>query len=418
MTAAKPSVRVALVHPRLDHRGGAENVVLWMAQGLRARGYDVVVATECFSPERWGAGDWTGVPILELGRGRFDGLRRPAARARGIGRRLGRAFRGCDVIVAHNAPSHVWATVAARGSRTRVVWFCEEPHARFHWRHTLPNLVAAAEQCDRYPWSEEPFERFLAKVRRRERKSRNIVDRALDLEAARCADLVLANSAFTAKNAERAFARSVTPCVLGHPEPPPVQPERRDPYAAWVTAPIVPKNAHGFLEAVRIAVHDLGAHDLIVRTVGLAGAGFEPLVASKRIQEAVQLEPWRTEEELNALVAGSRFLIYPPIDEPFGLIPLHAMAMGRAVLASNLGGPSATVLDGVTGLHMDPLDPHDMARRLCELWRDPRRCDALGAAGRARYRAQFTFDAFLDRFEQIVFDREPSDRSARHAATA
>jgi hypothetical protein len=47
-----------------------------------------------------------------------------------------------------------------------------------------------------------------------------------------------------------------------------------------------------------------------------------------------------------------------------------------------------------------------MAERLCELWASPARCDALGAAGRERYEAEFTFDRFLDRFERLAFGSE------------
>ena len=78
------------------------------------------------------------------------------------------------------------------------------------------------------------------------------------------------------------------------------------------------------------------------------------------------------------------------------------MAHARAVLASSTGGPAETVIDGVTGALVDPLDPRAIATRLVELWRAPERCDELGAAGRARYLANFTFDRFLDRFEALA----------------
>ena len=60
-------MRIALVHPRLDHRGGAENVVCWMARGLLKRGHDVIVATRYFSLELWNEKDWAGIPRVVLG---------------------------------------------------------------------------------------------------------------------------------------------------------------------------------------------------------------------------------------------------------------------------------------------------------------------------------------------------------------
>ena len=106
------------------------------------------------------------------------------------------------------------------------------------------------------------------------------------------------------------------------------------------------------------------------------------------------------------LLAGARLVAVPSLDEPFGLVPLEAMAHARAVLASRRGGPAESVVDGVTGVHVDPLDPAAIARELVALWRDPARCEALGRAGRERYLREFTLERFADRFlERRIVDR-------------
>jgi D-inositol-3-phosphate glycosyltransferase len=102
------------------------------------------------------------------------------------------------------------------------------------------------------------------------------------------------------------------------------------------------------------------------------------------------------------LLAGGRFVAYPCIDEPFGLVPVEAMARGRAVLVANGGGPAESVVDGVTGVHVDPLDPAAIARALVALWRDPAHCEELGRAGRERYLREFTLDRFADRFLEAI----------------
>jgi glycosyltransferase involved in cell wall biosynthesis len=394
-------LRIALVHPRLDHRGGAENVVCWMARGLLDRGHDVVVATQRFSPERWNEKDWDAVPLIVFGNGRFDRWKRRAQRKRGPGHPLRRAVGRCDLIVAHNAPAPVWAAVAARRMRAaRVVWYCEEPKARFHWRQTMPHLAEAVADLDRRPW----LRAFADQCARDDRNPRVAVDRAVDLEAARHLDLVLGNSAFTADNAARVYGVPAAPCILGMPEPAAEPGPSGDPYLAWITSGAEHKNAFGFLDALHLAVHELGARDLRVRAVGLRGDEFALRIAELSLADHVHCEGWMSDADLNPLIAGCRLLAYPPIDEPFGLVPLHAMAHARPVLASNIGGPAETVVDGVTGGRVDPLDPRDMATRLVELWSSPARCDALGAAGRERYLAHFTFDRFMDRFEALALN--------------
>lgn len=153
----------------------------------------------------------------------------------------------------------------------------------------------------------------------------------------------------------------------------------------------------------RAAFAELGARDLRVRVAGPGPEDFRGPLDERGLADAVRLEGWMSDADLDRMVAGCRLLAYPAIDEPFGLVSDHAMAHGRAALASRTGGPAETVLDGVTGVHVDPLDPPAVARRLVALWSDPAACDALGAAGRERYRAHLTFDHFLDRFERAVF---------------
>jgi glycosyltransferase involved in cell wall biosynthesis len=74
--------------------------------------------------------------------------------------------------------------------------------------------------------------------------------------------------------------------------------------------------------------------------------------------------------------------------EPFGLVVVEAMALGRAVVASRLGGPSEIVSEG-TGLLFDPSRPEELSFLLAQLHEQPALRARLGAAGRERAR---TFD--------------------------
>ena len=81
-----------------------------------------------------------------------------------------------------------------------------------------------------------------------------------------------------------------------------------------------------------------------------------------------------------------------PWYEPFGIVPLEAMACGVPVVASAVGGQIDSVVDGVTGLHVPPRDPEALAGALRGLLDDPGRRAALGAAGRRRAQERFAFD--------------------------
>jgi D-inositol-3-phosphate glycosyltransferase len=78
--------------------------------------------------------------------------------------------------------------------------------------------------------------------------------------------------------------------------------------------------------------------------------------------------------------------------EPFGIVPLEAMATGVPVIATAVGGHNDTVIDRFTGMHVAPREPRALAAALRELADDPALRARLGAAGKARAQQRFTWD--------------------------
>lgn len=87
--------------------------------------------------------------------------------------------------------------------------------------------------------------------------------------------------------------------------------------------------------------------------------------------------------------------------EGFGIALLEAAATGLPVVAGRSGGTSDAVEDGVTGLLVDPLSAADAVRTISSLLGDPEQAARLGAAGRERVVAQFTWDAVVARLRSL-----------------
>jgi glycosyltransferase involved in cell wall biosynthesis len=78
--------------------------------------------------------------------------------------------------------------------------------------------------------------------------------------------------------------------------------------------------------------------------------------------------------------------------EPFGMVIVEAMALGRPVIATRGGGPSEIIEPGESGILMDPENPEILAeaiRRLCD---DPAERLRLGQNAAARVRSQFDIE--------------------------
>jgi D-inositol-3-phosphate glycosyltransferase len=96
--------------------------------------------------------------------------------------------------------------------------------------------------------------------------------------------------------------------------------------------------------------------------------------------------------DLPALYRSADLVVTVPWYEPFGIVPLEAMACGVPVVASAVGGLVDTVVDGVTGAHVPPRRPDLLAATAAGLLADPAGRAALGAAGARRARRRYGWD--------------------------
>jgi glycosyltransferase involved in cell wall biosynthesis len=100
-----------------------------------------------------------------------------------------------------------------------------------------------------------------------------------------------------------------------------------------------------------------------------------------------------------ALLRSADVVVTVPWYEPFGIVPLEAMACGRPVVASAVGGMLDTVRPGVTGLHVPPRRPDALAEAVQQLLDDPARRADYGRAGAARVRSRYTWSRVAEATE-------------------
>jgi D-inositol-3-phosphate glycosyltransferase len=103
-------------------------------------------------------------------------------------------------------------------------------------------------------------------------------------------------------------------------------------------------------------------------------------------------------------------VLCPADYEPFGIVPLEAMACGVPVVASAVGGQRDTVADPGTGRLVPPGDPAALAEAAAALLADPEDRAARGAAGRRRVLTRYRWAAVAAATEDAyhaIRDRHP-----------
>jgi len=106
--------------------------------------------------------------------------------------------------------------------------------------------------------------------------------------------------------------------------------------------------------------------------------------------------------ECRAFVMPSRESRRPPLFEGFGVVFIEAAMAGRPSLAGASGGIADAVVDGETGLLVDPRSVVAVADGALRLLGDPAYADALGARARDRALRDYTWDAAIARMERCM----------------
>jgi glycosyltransferase involved in cell wall biosynthesis len=134
-----------------------------------------------------------------------------------------------------------------------------------------------------------------------------------------------------------------------------------------------------------------GVRELVAAANGLplVVAGDGPL--RPEVPQALGFVP---NDELQAYYARAAVVACPSHREGFGVACAEAMAHGKPVVASAVGGLKDLVVDGETGLLVPPGDVPALRGALQRLLADRALRRRLGTAGRARVEEHFSWQRF------------------------
>jgi D-inositol-3-phosphate glycosyltransferase len=117
----------------------------------------------------------------------------------------------------------------------------------------------------------------------------------------------------------------------------------------------------------------------------------QKLAQQMGVADHVRFMGKRPASELRYYYGASDVFVTTPWYEPFGLTPLEAMACGRPVIGSSVGGITFTVKEGETGFLVPPRDPDALAAQLNALFADPEAAPRMERAARKRVEREFTW---------------------------
>lgn len=180
-----------------------------------------------------------------------------------------------------------------------------------------------------------------------------------------------------------------------------------------------PEKGHEvLLEAMRRIGANAAAPDLV-----LALAGDGPLLP--QVRQSVEDDPVLRgrvkvlgfRKDVDDLLAAADLVVHPSLADALPTALISALASGRAVVSTTVGG-IPDIVTPACGVLVAPADAPALARAITDLAGDPRRAAALGAAGRERYEAEFSAEVWAGRLVRLYRSLRPdvADPPIRTAA--
>mgnify|MGYP001271836015 CR=1 FL=1 len=103
-------------------------------------------------------------------------------------------------------------------------------------------------------------------------------------------------------------------------------------------------------------------------------------------------------DSLPEIYCASDLLVWPAVNEAYGMIFLEAAASGLPVIAGDNRGVSQIVENNITGKLIKPWDNTKFAHAILELMRDPKKRTTMGEAAQRRVKSKHN----LNRAAQII----------------
>lgn len=358
--------RVAISHEWLTVPGGSEKVVLEILRLFP----QAEIFTTVYDPAPWPR-EITDRPVHASALNRIPGARKhyPA-----LLMLMNSAFESFDLsefdlVISSN---HACAKNVLTRPATPHVCYCHTP-MRYAWE---PEFLRGERVG---PVAGAAAQMLLGRLRRQ------------DLLASSRPDAYAANSSFVASRIEKYWRRRAT---VVHPpvEVAPLLEIEHDPGDYYLAlGRVVP------YKRVDLAVAACRRLGRKLKVIG-EGRGLERAREEAGGSADIEFLGWVEDEELPAILAGARALIFPG-EEDFGMVPVEAQAAGVPVVAYGEGGVRDSVIDGVTGVLFGEQDVDGVCEGIL-------RFEAAELADRdLRENARrFAPEAFRDGFGRLVAD--------------
>lgn len=376
-------MRVAMYHPWIHCRGGAEKVLLEI---LNNSGHDI----ELYASKV--ARDDTFDALLEHDIQEFGGIPMVGEVVRGI------SF-GIGSILTNIPLSDFDIFVVSTGGVGELITLRNDSIPTMAYCHT-PLRIAHDPLLRKHKFAQE--HKLKTEIYRRVIHLYNIVER----KAWEKFEHVMFNSHTTQRRALRAGLISENDTSVNHPG---VDTRGREPgkyrkYFLYPSRFTYYKRQGLALQAYKLFRNNNPQSDFQLILSGSVNSitqkYYQKIYKEANKIRGVTIEHNVAKNRWRELYRNCYTVLFTGINEDWGIVPLEAGSHEKPVISVNEGGPTESIIDGETGLLVEP-SPQAIAEAMEELSSNKNKVIRMGKRGKTEAR-NYTWDEFVDEFDKKI----------------
>ena len=375
-------MHVVYLYPHFSYPGGAGKVVLETAKRLVKMGVKVSIIAQSGNSEIL-----KGYPGIQF---EFIGGPLPNSlsywiRYFGIYKRVEKILDTIspDIIFPQVFPANYWGFLYKKHNpNIPCIWFCHDPNAMVNDFRVINGLPAPM--------------RFFATLS-------NPIIKFFDKKMISRADAIIVNSNFTAIRCKMIYGILKTETAYPGVDINefPIAPEDKERYFLCVSRLDYCKRIDLVIKSVFLMKKKEKPIKLVI--VG-DGSEKKKLVRQSEklgLSENVFFLGMIDRERLIPLYAKALCVVFPSIDEPFGIVPIEAQAAWTPVIASKTGGPTESIVDGETGFLINPDSSDELMDKILYFMQNPSIAESMGISSRKNVSDNFTWEKTSEKLLEV-----------------
>lgn len=375
-------MHVVYLHPHFTYPGGAGNFVLETAKQLVEQGVQVSIIAQSGAPEI----------IQRYPEIHFVFVGGPLPNTVSYWVNYFRIYKkvekildeiGPDIIFPQVFPANYWGFLYKKHNpEIPCIWYVHDLNAFVHDLRVIDGLP-------------NPM-RFFAGVS-------NPLMKGIDTHLVSCADYVLVNSRFTAEQSRKIYGISGNQVIYPGVDLTefPSYPAEKEDYVLCVSRLTRFKRIDLVLSAISL-LKQKGIDKKLV----IVGDGEEKehlLVQTQRLglKDSVTFTGKLSRDLLISYYARAQCVVFPSVDEPFGIVPIEAQAAWTPVIAARSGGPMESIIDGESGFLVKPGSVEEITDKILYLSKNKEAAKSMGISARKNVSAVFSWEKASEQLLEV-----------------